>query len=181
MKGREKGVGNYWQTPPEFFNLLDARFNFKIDAAACFSNTKCERYFDVTKNAFTQDWNASTFCNPPYSLDGGKWRCPITEDKCAGLYAWNRKAHYECMRHQVPVVLLSLANTISKHFRFAMDCAAEVHLCWPRIAFINPITGLPQEQPMQDNAVVVYLPDHKGPARLTYLDWQDEIARQKAA
>lgn len=36
---------NYWETPQNLFDELDAEFHFTLDAAASEENHKCTRYF----------------------------------------------------------------------------------------------------------------------------------------
>lgn len=47
---------NYWETPQAFFNALDQRFHFTLDAAASDENHKCDRYFTEASDGLIQDW-----------------------------------------------------------------------------------------------------------------------------
>ena len=45
-----------WATPQEFFDTLNAEFNFDLDACANSENHKTPEYFDEQKNGLIQDW-----------------------------------------------------------------------------------------------------------------------------
>lgn len=65
---------NEWATPQEFFDRLDAEFNFTLDAAATLENAKCSRFFTEKDNGLIQSWKGErVFCNPPYGREIGKW------------------------------------------------------------------------------------------------------------
>lgn len=58
-----------WSTPQDFFDTLNAEFEFQIDAAATSTNAKCQSYFTVRENALERDWfNYS--CDCLHSLQG---------------------------------------------------------------------------------------------------------------
>lgn len=61
-----------WETPQDFFDRLNAEFEFQLDAAATKENSKTEeycRFVDERANSLTADWASfqSVFLNPPYS------------------------------------------------------------------------------------------------------------------
>ena len=45
-----------WATPQDFFDSLDAEFNFTLDPCANDENHKCEKYFTEAEDGLTQDW-----------------------------------------------------------------------------------------------------------------------------
>lgn len=45
-----------WATPQDFFDSLDAEFNFTLDPCANAENHKCERYFTEAEDGLAQDW-----------------------------------------------------------------------------------------------------------------------------
>lgn len=45
-----------WATPQDFFDSLDAEFNFTLDPCANDENHKCERYFTEAEDGLAQDW-----------------------------------------------------------------------------------------------------------------------------
>ena len=57
-----------WATPQDFFNNLNAEFNFTLDPCALPDNAKCSKFYTPEQNGLKQDWsNETVFCNPPYS------------------------------------------------------------------------------------------------------------------
>jgi site-specific DNA-methyltransferase (adenine-specific) len=63
-----------WETPQDFFDKLDAEFNFTLDVCATPENTKCDRYFTKEQDGLKQFWGRDTvFCNPPYGREIEKW------------------------------------------------------------------------------------------------------------
>lgn len=45
-----------WATPQDFFDSLDAEFNFTLDPCANDENHKCEKYFTEAEDGLAQDW-----------------------------------------------------------------------------------------------------------------------------
>ena len=45
-----------WATPQDFFDSLDAEFNFTLDPCANDENHKCEKYFTEAEDGRAQDW-----------------------------------------------------------------------------------------------------------------------------
>ena len=59
-----------WETPADFFDKLDAEFDFTLDAAASYENTKCHDHIDEQEDALKTPWDAgapgAVWLNPPY-------------------------------------------------------------------------------------------------------------------
>lgn len=62
-----------WETPRNFFNELDKKYNFMYDLAASKENSKCPLYFTEEENSLKQDWYKLCsdslkwlWINPPY-------------------------------------------------------------------------------------------------------------------
>jgi len=54
--------------PPEEFAVLNARFNFTLDAAASPHNAKLPRFYTTEDDGLAQSWSGErVYCNPPYS------------------------------------------------------------------------------------------------------------------
>lgn len=47
---------NEWATPQDFFNRLNAEFNFNLDPCATDENHKCEKYFTREIDGLSQSW-----------------------------------------------------------------------------------------------------------------------------
>lgn len=87
-----------WSTPQEFYDVLNAEFNFTLDPCADDMNHKCDKYFTKVQNGLVQDWSGErVYCNPPY----GK-----------GIQEWVAK----CANHDGLAVMLIPARTDTKWF-----------------------------------------------------------------
>jgi len=63
-----------WETPQDFFDKLDAEFNFMLDACATVDNTKCDSWYSPTIDGLSQLWpSCPIWMNPPYGRTIGKW------------------------------------------------------------------------------------------------------------
>lgn len=64
-----------WCTPQNFFDELNAEFNFVLDPAATDKTAKCDLYYTPETDGLSQSWDrgGAVFCNPPYGRDIGKW------------------------------------------------------------------------------------------------------------
>jgi len=65
---------NEWATPQDFFDKLNAEFNFTLDPCATEGNHKCDKYFTEEQDGLKQNWdNEVVFCNPPYGTALKHW------------------------------------------------------------------------------------------------------------
>ena len=130
-----------WGTPQPFFDKLNRKYKFTLDACANPENAKCEKYFTIEDDGLTKNWaNEVVFVNPPYS-DVGKWVA---------------KAHYESTHNNATVVLLIPARTDTKYWHdYIMDGANRIYFIKGRLKFVdkNNITGNSAPFP---SAVVVF-------------------------
>ena len=62
-----------WETPQDFFDILNRVFRFDIDVCATRKNAKCKRYFTFELNGLAQDWIGTVWCNPPYDRSIDRW------------------------------------------------------------------------------------------------------------
>ena len=72
-RGRERMINaakmtDERETPLELFEPLHAEFNFDVDVAAMYNNTKLPKYFHIGDSGLKQEWAPMRcFMNPPYS------------------------------------------------------------------------------------------------------------------
>lgn len=148
---------NYWETPQAFFDALDQRFHFTLDAAASDENHKCDRYFTEADDGLTQDWGGETvFCNPPYgSSETG---------------AWTKKCYEESRKPGTTVVLLIPARTDRKSFHDYINKkpGVGVEFVRGRLAFElggKPVldkNGRPRRAPFPSMIVIFHSPAKGG-------------------
>lgn len=63
-----------WETPKDFFDALNAEFNFTLDAASSAENAKCAKFFDEAIDGLAQSWEGErVWINPPYGRGISKW------------------------------------------------------------------------------------------------------------
>lgn len=62
-----------WATPQDFFDKLNAVFNFDLDVCALPENAKCELFFSPEQNGLKQEWTGTCWMNPPYGREIIDW------------------------------------------------------------------------------------------------------------
>ncbi len=63
-----------WSTPQDFYDLLNAEFNFTLDPCATHENHKCKKYFTKEDDGLSKSWDGErVFMNPPYGREISKW------------------------------------------------------------------------------------------------------------
>jgi phage N-6-adenine-methyltransferase len=62
-----------WSTPQAFFDAVNARHDFTLDACATPDNAKCPVYHTREQDGLAQPWRGRVWCNPPYGREVGKW------------------------------------------------------------------------------------------------------------
>lgn len=107
-----------WETPQDFFDRLNAEFNFDLDVCATSDNAKCEKYFSPLDNALAQKWEGICWMNPPYGRQ---------------IQRWVKKA-YESSLEGATVVCLLPARTDTRWFhRYCL--AGEIKFIKGRLKF----------------------------------------------
>jgi site-specific DNA-methyltransferase (adenine-specific) len=140
---------NEWETPDNFYNKLDLRFRFTLDAASTEENKKCEKYFTFQDNALEQDWSGNVvFLNPPYGR---------------GIKEWVEKAYKEGKKENTTVVVLIPARTDTQYFHKFCMRAKEVHFVKGRLKFRNVFESIENVPAPFPSMVVVFDGDHDSP------------------
>ncbi len=62
-----------WSTPQDFFDKMDAEYNFSLDVCAISDNAKCSTFFTPEVDGLKQEWYGTCWMNPPYGREIGKW------------------------------------------------------------------------------------------------------------
>ncbi len=83
-KGMMSSNTDMWATPQEFFNKLNAEFNFEIDVCAISENAKCDLFYSPEKDGLKQKWRGICWMNPPYGREIGKWVKKAYESSLGG-------------------------------------------------------------------------------------------------
>lgn len=117
-----------WPTPQDFFDQLNAEFDFTLDPCATPENTKCSRFFTIRHDGLEQDWGKHrVFCNPPYGRQMRQWA-----HKCL-----------EASQRGALVVLLAHARTDTRWFHDFVYGYAELRFVRGRLKFGEAATSAP--------------------------------------
>jgi phage N-6-adenine-methyltransferase len=73
-----------WSTPQDFFDLLNAEFQFDLDVCATPDNAKCARFFTKEDDGLAQEWWGTCWMNPPYGREIDKWIAKARASALAG-------------------------------------------------------------------------------------------------
>ena len=110
-----------WETPPDFFERLNAEFGFTIDVCASKDNAKCEAYYTIKDDALKQEWTGICWQNPPYGR---------------GVLKWIQKAYLSAMAGAIVVCLIpSRTDTVYWH-SYVMR-ATEIRFVRGRLKFVG--------------------------------------------
>jgi site-specific DNA-methyltransferase (adenine-specific) len=112
---------NEWSTPQDFYDKLNAEFNFTLDPCATHENHKCDSYFTIEDNGLAQDWHGKTvFCNPPYGRE---------------LKKWVEKCYKESLKGNTIIVMLIPARTDTTYFHNFIYFKSEIRFLKGRLKF----------------------------------------------
>lgn len=110
-----------WETPPEWFQLLDDEFHFDLDVAASNHNAKCARFFTEVTDGLRQSWSSVCWMNPPYGR---------------GINKWVEKAYEEAQKGATVVCFIP-ARTDTKWWHDYVSKAAEIRFVRGRVKFVG--------------------------------------------
>lgn len=114
-------VNNAWCTPQDFFDKLNAEFNFTLDPCATEKSAKCKKFFTALEDGLKQDWGGyRVFVNPPYGRQIGKWV---------------KKCYEESQKSDTVVVLLIPSRTDTRYFHDYILGKAEIRFVKGRLTF----------------------------------------------
>ena len=119
-----------WATPQEFYDKLNAEFQFTLDPCATSQNAKCEKYYTRKEDGLKQNWQGETgFCNPPYGR--------VIKD-------WVKKCYEESRKENTTVVMLIPARTDTSYFHdYIYNKAKEIRFIRGRLKFGNAKNSAP--------------------------------------
>lgn len=88
LRVEHRSQSDEWETPQDFFDKMNARFDFDLDVCATAENAKCEKFFTIEDNALMQNWSASgktAWMNPPYGKQLKYWVRKAWEESTQGM------------------------------------------------------------------------------------------------
>ena len=160
---------NDWQTPNPIFDALNHEFGFDLDAAAAGHNALCSRFFDISDDALTRDWNvverSTVWCNPPYSRAVGVWLQKGADQAKIGVTS----------------VFMVMARVETRWWHeVVMKHACEVRLVKGRVHFTDANEPEKCEAAPAPSCLIIFRPCVSGPPR--FVSWEQpdkEKARVK--
>lgn len=117
-----------WATPQDFFDKLNAEFNFTLDVCALPENAKCKEYYTPEIDGLTQPWTGRVWCNPPYGRQVGEWV---------------RRAVFAAVGGAEVVVMLLPARTDTRWFHDYIYGKAEIRFIKGRLKFGGATNAAP--------------------------------------
>jgi phage N-6-adenine-methyltransferase len=139
-------MNDEWGTPQKLFDLLDAEFQFDLDACATESNAKCPLYFSKERSMFNRHLTSAltVWMNPPFSKVGEALR-------------WARLQSQEGST----VVCLVPTRTNPPWWHEHVMVASEIRFIIKKVSFVSP-DGEPSGVPFTGHAIVVFRPNDHG-------------------
>ena len=135
MKNRNLEHSDHWATPKEFYDKLNAEFNFDFDPCPLHSS------FDGLKT----EWGGRNFINPPYSKE-------LKE-------AFVLKAIDESKKGKLCVMLLPVSTSTKLFHEHVLPNAKEIRFVKGRIRFEGINTKgkfVSSKSPMHDSMIVIF-------------------------
>jgi phage N-6-adenine-methyltransferase len=130
-KGLFTSDSSEWETPQWLFRELDEEFNFRVDVAATYENTKCEIFYDKHADSLKSSWSLwkRIWCNPPYGSEVAKWV---------------QKAYEESLHPLTEVIVMLLpARTDTRWFHDYIYGKSEIRFLKGRLKFSNSKNSAP--------------------------------------
>lgn len=74
---------NEWATPQDFFDKLNAEFQFNLDPCATDENHKCNKYFTRETDGLSQNWGGTAYSAILHTAEKSAhgWKSVITKLK----------------------------------------------------------------------------------------------------
>lgn len=133
-----------WETPDDFFRLVNARFRFTLDVCATPETAKVSRCFTPQDDGLAQSWAGERcWLNPPYGR--GK----------NGIVPWVAKAHSEAQDNGATVVMLLPARTDTGWWHKYV-AQGEIYFIRGRLRF----KGATEDAPFPSALVIFWPPGH---------------------
>lgn len=73
MRVHYSSKNNNWETPQDFFDMLNREHAFTLDVCASPETAKCKKYFTAEDDGLKQKWKGRCYLNPPFGREIGKW------------------------------------------------------------------------------------------------------------
>lgn len=168
----ERDMRQEWETPDDFFDVVNHEFDFQIDVCATKENTKCAAYIGQYRDeqADCQDALDSNtpwlyhhirraWCNPGFANPG----------------PWMEKAFNVTQELQSVVVVLGLPSFSSKWWREWASRAVEIRLLSGRRLQFKPAPGIPKSSNARENCLFIFRRNSGMRPNIWTWDWTKEL------
>jgi site-specific DNA-methyltransferase (adenine-specific) len=135
MQSPRYNTNDDWETPNYIFDPLNKVFHFTLDTCANEINHKLPNYYTESMNGLVLPWDASSWCNPPYSQ----------------VREWEEKGHQESLLNRTSVHLLPARTGTQAYQQVIFPRAEAVCLLKQRIKFVGATAPA-----RFDSALIVY-------------------------
>ena len=169
----ERDMRQEWETPDDFFGVVNEEFDFQIDVCATKENTKCESYIGRYRDepADCQD-----------ALDAGtQWlythaRRAWCNPGFANPAPWMKKAHRVVQGEAGVVVVLGLPSFSSKWWKQYASLASEIRLLGGTRLQFKPPPGIPSSSNARENCLFIFRTNRSSirPHIWTW-DWTEQL------
>ena len=117
-------MSDEWETPPKVFESICDRFNIApyLDVCASYGMNKCKRFFTPKQDGLKQEWQETSWCNPPFS----------------DIEPWLAKATQQHEEFGTDIIMIITANAACAKYAepyLERDNGPEVHRHYGRIKF----------------------------------------------
>lgn len=142
-----------WETPIDFYKILDEEFHFALDPCCSPENKKCALGYTPNEDGLNMPWHpfGPVFMNPPYGRE---------------IVNWMDKAYRESIVGCVVVCLIP-ARTDTDWFHDYVSKASEIRFIHHRINFVGGPSGSPFP-----SVVVIFDTKHSG-RDVKFWDWKE--------
>jgi site-specific DNA-methyltransferase (adenine-specific) len=140
MKNRNLDHSDNWATPKDFYDQLNAEFNFDFDPCPLHLGEITDE-----NNGLIVEWGKSNFVNPPYS------------QKNKELFV--KKAIEESKKGKLCVMLLPVSTSTKLFHDHIQPNAKEIRFVKGRIKFLGINTKgeyVTNKAPMHDSMIVIF-------------------------
>ena len=116
-----------WWTPRDLVKVLNAEFQFDLDAAAALENTVCTRFISEEQNALVTPWiGRNVWINPPYG-----------QGHSHSIQEFVQRGYEQHIEQRNTVVMLLPAYTDPRYWRDYVMKAHEVRFLTGRLKFLD--------------------------------------------
>ncbi len=159
-----------YQTPREVFAVLNAEFDFKLDAAASESNSLVPGFYmdEVERNCLTADWFAAAGME---NLTGWySWLNP----PCSDIGPFVKRAAEMAVKGVGTVMLVMMDQSVG-WYKEAIKTCQEVRLViGGRLSFIDPSTGKPAAGNNKGSMFLIWHPFGRTKVQYSHIE-RDEL------